>query len=181
MRRIVAVFIAAICLAACKPDNTYTGEPFVHIEYTVDGQHYVYEDWGHLEYYSMEPYSFGSGIRLLNLSSNQSVAIFELKTNDMSLLLASNGPVFIDGRRYEYYYLQNTKHSTFRLPADAVVSDGWFSITRHTTEPYCRYDVRFELHANGNNREYDITDGIIQVGRRFQGNDVKNLIKQEEQ
>ena len=43
-------------------------------------------------------------------------------------------------------------------------------------EPYCRYEVRFEFTCQGEQRTFEITDGIIQVGRRFQA-DIKSLIK----
>ena len=155
------------------------------MEYTVDGEHYVIEDWGYLDKgflgYGMYSNCIGSGLRLLQLDINESVAAFELVTGELSLRLESNLPYFIDGRRYNYVHRMGAAESILSKPANATVTEGWFSLTRHTTEPYCRYDVLFELHANGTDREYDITDGIIQVGRRFQRDDVSNLIKTEEQ
>ena len=184
MRSIIAILIAAVCLAACRPDNTYTGEPYIHMEYTVDGQHYVAEDWGRLEKtflgYDMFSNCSGGGLRLLQLDINESVAVFELGTKELSLRLESDRPYFIDGRRYEYFQRIDAAESFLCRPANATVTKGWFSLTRHTTEPYCRYDVMFELHAEGTDGDYEITDGIIQVGRRFQRYDVSSLIKTEE-
>ena len=185
MRRIIALMIAAACLAACRPYDTYTGEPYVHMEYTIDGQHYVFEDWGHLENVlfgsHMSPDSYGGGLKLQQMDINESVAFFELETKEMVLRFASNKLYFIDGMRYEYSNMIDAVKSYLRQPEEAIVTGGWFSLTRHTAEPYCRYDVLFELHAWGADREYDITDGIVQVGRRFQDSDITNLIKTEGQ
>ena len=155
----------------------------VHLEYTIDGEHHVYEDWGHLlkGYYgdSFEADSWGNGLGLLTLDINESIARFDLCAEKLELYVESNKPYFIDGKRYDYYHRDGTKICNYQ---QAVLTEGWFSFTRHTIEPYCRFDFRFEFHGTDNDgMPVDITEGIIQVGRRFQRGGISDLVKKEEE
>ena len=61
-------------------------------------------------------------------------------------------------------------------PAKARVEEGWYSFSRKCSEPFGRYEVYFEFTCRNDQQTFEIRDGVIKVGRRFQG-DVSNLIK----
>ena len=169
------LLLAFLCLTGCKLHDNYTGEPFIRVEYTVDGKHYEYEDWGKLGpgylfmKESFEPLS-GGGLSTIYVDEQSSVARFLISNEFLFLNLESPDKDFIDGRKYEItpFLFQEPSPSHFTVPAKANVTSGWFSLHRKTVEPYCVYDVRFEFHCKGPNAEYDVTEGIVQVGRRFQ-------------
>lgn len=183
MKKAWIALLSLLCLAGCRLHDDYTGEPYIRIEYTLNGEHQIYEDWGHEEVGLLSnffvPYTTGRGLSLLNLAENESVAFFELHTRTIFLYLESNKPYFIDGKQYVYYQREGTSGCCVASYPYTALSEGWFSITRHTTEPYCRFDLSFELHGMDGNQPVDITEGIIQVGRRFQKGSISGLIKKE--
>ena len=179
---------ALLCLTGCRLHDDYTGEPFFRLEYTVEGEHYVYEDWGHIQpgyllsssYF--EPDSFNTGLYSRNADANESVAFFSMQTLYLSLFLASDWRFFTDGKRYTYnedLQKQGLEGCTLYYPRDARITGGWYSLTRNSSEPYGVYDVRFEFTCRDGEGDFMLSDGIIKVGRRLQ-RDVKSLIKNEE-
>ena len=174
-----------MCLSGCRLHDKYTGEPFIHLEYTVEGEHFVYEDWGVL----WGPRSFGArsgggGLQSRKIDANESQARFGLVTDYITLWLPCDWRFFTDGKRYEYKAdPQSNRPNTCILDIpenSARMTKGWYTLTRNSTEPYCTYEVHFEFTCRGEQREFEVTDGIIQVGRRFQENGVESLIKNEE-
>ena len=171
-------------MTGCSPHSDYTGEPCIHLEYTIGDTHYVYEDWGTIEPRlfgsAYVPESGGPGLYMELLTENQSVACIDLYNLYMSLHLESTRTYFIDGKKYEYHPADADEMNCLYKPEPMKVTDGWFSITKKTAEPYCRYDIRFEFKCqNGQQQVFDVTDGYIQVGRRFQSSDVRSMIKSE--
>lgn len=184
MRKTVLLLLALSFLAGCRPHDDYTGEPCIHMEYTVDGEHYVYEDWGHiapgyiLSSGRFEPDSEG-GLSSKSAGEGQSTACFDLRSNGIQLRLESPQSFFVDGRQYQYKQdpqKQGLDLCVLYKPEKAAMTEGRYSFSRKCSEPYCRYEVRFEFTCQGEQRTFEITDGIIQVGRRFQA-DIKSLIK----
>ncbi len=184
MRKAAIIILSLVCLVGCKLHDDYTGEPFLHMEYTLDGEHHVYEDWGHVlsGFFrnSFGAVSRGDGLGLLTLDVNESIACFDLGTEKLGLYVESNKPFFIDGKRYDYYHREGTKVCYYLESQRVVLTEGWYSFTRHTVEPYCSFDFRFEFHgSDSDGMPVDVTEGIIQVGRRFQRGDISGLVKKE--
>ena len=187
MRKTVLSALVLLCLAGCKMHDDYTGEPFIHLEYTMNGEHCVYEDWGRTErsflgsYYA--PISGGDGLNYWEPADNQGYILFTLNNKHLSFQLMDNQPYFVDGRRYQFKPADESGSFPCSIykPVEIRIDEGWFSFTRYTTEPYCRYDIHFECRGVKDDQSYEVTEGIIQVGRRFQHNDVKGLIKKEEE
>ena len=180
MKRVAVLFLFLFCLTACVWRDNFPGEPCVRLEYTVNGERVTYEDWGGwqsgLFSKSYRPRTEGSGLTLSS-SGNQGVASFVLYNGWIKFRASSDRAYFLDSKRYpckDAEILLNCK-GFFYKPLD-----GWYCFTRNTSEPYCRYDVHFEFTAEGPNETYVITDGVLQVGRRFQSAEVKNLIKSSE-
>ena len=184
MRRLATLLLAVICLAGCMHDD-YTGEPFFILEYSLDGDRIVYEDWG-----SLRPGLFGSsliashesaGLHTRGAGSGQSVACFDITTSAIRIAFETGQGAFIEGKRYEY---ENNPQkgewdsgvSMLYSPAKARVEEGWYSFSRKCSEPFGRYEVYFEFTCRNDQQTFEIRDGVIKVGRRFQG-DVSNLIK----
>lgn len=186
MRRVAIVLFALISLTGCRLHDDYTGEPFFRLEYTVEGEHFVYEDWGRIERgflnSSFAPVSFGTGLYSRSVDANESVACFELWSSYLSLRLESDWRFFTDGKRYEYRedpQKQGLDGNTLHEPQEARITEGWYSFTRKCSEPYGVYEICFGFKCHGNDGFFEITDGIIKVGRRLQA-DVKDFIKSEQ-
>ena len=183
MRKAATLLIALFCFTGCLHDN-YTGEPFIHMEYTAYGVRYEYEDWGRMwGVWSFGPISGGNGLQSKQIDANESQARFGLQTDNLTLWLPCDWRFYTDGKRYEYKAdPQSNRPYTCILdvPETARMTKGWYILTRKSTEPYCTYEIHFEFTCNGEQGPFEITDGIIQVGRRFQSTNVKEFIKDEE-
>ena len=122
------------------------------------------------------PHSEGAGL-YSNTAGNQGVASFSLYNELVDFYVSSDRAYFLDSKRYSrkdagiYIHLQE---------GTIQAKEGWYCFTRNTSEPYCRYEVHFEFTCQGQYGTYEITDGVIQVGRRFQSAEVKNLIRSSE-
>ena len=183
MKRIVLLFLALSCLASCRLHDDYTGEPFIHLEYTVGSERFVFEDWGHI-YPGFLSDSFGPysqcSLYSQQVAFNQSIATLSLSSDCLNLYLESDRHFFTDGKRYVYKESPQKEACSLIQPKQGTAMSGWYSLTRKCTEPYCSYDVHFEFTCRNGEEEFEITDGILQVGRRCRQSGVKNFIKNED-
>ncbi len=186
MKKIVFLILALSFLTSCRLHDKYTGEPLIHIEYTVDGEHFVYEDWGHIEAgFLSDRFKADSkgNLRSQIVDANESIAVLALDTSCISLYLESDWRFFTDSKRYEYKedpQKQGLDGCKLIQPKQGTITGGWYTLTRKCVEPYCTYDLHFEFTGRNSEGEFAITDGIIQVGRRFQQTGVDGLIRNEE-
>lgn len=194
MKRLAAMLLAIVCIAGCMHDD-YTGEPFYIIEFTLDGERIHYEDWGLVRggfLGSSLIVSYESpGLHLKDPGTGQKIACFKLINPKLiDLCFESDQASFVEGMRYTYKddpqkkiweegvsMIHKSKENG--VPEDARITDGWYSFSRKSSEPYGRYEVYFEFSCQGEQRTLEIKDGIIQVGRRFQG-DMSSMIRKAE-
>ena len=172
MKKYFLLFVLLGCLTGCRLYDKYTGEPLAIMEYTLDGDHHSYEDWGYVRQ-DLFGKSFLSningGLHLRATAQDQNVAVFEMRIEDLQLSLQSSGAAFIDGKRYEYQKFGTMADSYFTHGAEtSTLESGWYSFSRTSTNPCCSYELRFEFTFKGPNSTYELKDGIIQIDRRFQ-------------
>ncbi|MBR4826937.1 MAG: hypothetical protein IKZ91_03530 [Bacteroidales bacterium] len=183
MRKAVLLLLAALSLTACRLHDKYTGEPFIHLEYTVGGERFVYEDWGVMwssYYFGAE--SGGAGLQHKQIDANTTQARFGLETDYLTLWLPCDKPYYTDGKVYEYKYDPQSRRPytcILDVPQTGRLTKGHYSLTRKCSKPYCTYEVHFEFTCKGGQGDFEVTDGVIQVGRRFQEKDISNFIKSE--
>lgn len=175
MKKYFFLLSALLCLGACKLHDDYTGEPFVRLEYTLDNEHTVYEDWGRMLGTAFGPVCSGS-LQTVELGQNESIVRFSLYSPLLELVFDNDRGGFTDGRRYDYSpYEWSEPCVLYSEQAKAI--GGWYIFTKKVTEPYCPYEVHFELTFSDGKRNYELTDGCIQMGRRMRGAGSKSLIK----
>lgn len=179
MRKLWILAFALLWLTGCSLHDEYTGEPFIRLEYTVNGEHFIWEDWGHVQSYflSSDFVSDSYGALYLNdVNKENCFTVFQMANTYLSFELNSPEQCFYEGLKYE---LDSRSQFSIHLPENVPMTEGWFFFTRHTAEPYCKFDMRFEFRGTQNGQPYRVSEGVIQVGRRFQRTDISNLIKKE--
>lgn len=183
MRKTLLLLFAMTCLAGCIHDD-FTGEPFIHLEYTVNGERFEYEDWGEMRSDRVfGPVSQGQGLQPKQIDANESQARFGLETPNLTLWLPCDWRFYTDGKRYEYKTDPQSRRPytcILDVPQTARITKGWYILTRKSTEPYCTYEIHFEFTCDGGQGEFEVKDGIIQVGRRFQRERITDFIRNEE-
>ena len=179
MKRVIIILFALLWFTGCR--SIYNGEPFTRIEYTLNGDRFVYEYWGYIYGGSHFDSESKASLYLDSRTPNEETCRFSFSSQYISLQFEVPGLYLIDGQRYDYYPRIGSFSCLLNKPQEVVLTSGWFSMTRHTVEPYCRYDVHFELHGEDAGNSIDITDGIIQVGRRMDASDISGIIKKEEE
>lgn len=180
MKKASCLLLALICLCGCRLHDDYTGEPFLRLEYTAEGDHAVYEDWGLRMGNSFGSACSGGGLQLKD-NANGGQACFILDIERLDLYLESRVPYFTEGRKYDYKSAENGQGSFFEGSfGTARITDGWFLFTRRSSQPYCPYELHFEFNGkDGQGLPFSIKDGCIQVGRRYR-KDIGGLIKDSE-
>lgn len=176
MKKLFAFLPFFLCIAACYPKDDYTGEPFLREEFTVNGQHYSWEDWGYL--YggllgkNFQPNTEGQGISAESINDSLRIAVFHLETPHITYNLTNFSSFFYDGRVYQYQkdtltgFRNGTPH--IQNPVNARIESGWYSFTRQCVEPYDSYVLRFEFDCiDGQGCIVQVRDGIVEMGRRF--------------
>ena len=179
MRKLWTLAFALLCLTGCRLHDDYTGEPFIRLEYTVNGEHFIWEDWGYVHSYILSSEFISNshgGLFLNDVNKENCFTVFQLANSYLSFELNSPEQCFYEGLRYE---LDSRSSFSIRKPDALTFTGGWFFFTRHTVEPYCKFDMHFEFWGTQNGHTYRVTEGVIQVGRRFQRTDISNLIKKE--
>lgn len=177
MRRIAPLLLALLSLCSCKLHDDYTGEPFIHLEYVVDGQRFEYEDWG---FVSGNHFYAESSCRLwLEENPNGGSARFQLQSNYLTLSLDEQKSWFTDGNRYQLSDKDNAGQNYMKGQyGDATITGGWYMFTRKSSEPYCSYELHFQFTCDDGQSTFEATEGILQVGRRMQYIKKGELIKE---
>lgn len=185
MKRIFILLLTLFCLSACRTHDDYTGEPCVSMEYKIDGEQVCFEDWGRIINGvlgdSFQPLSFGRGL-WQECTPDDTVACFELQLKSLSLKLKSDKKVFVNEKRYLFEVgEEGLKPGNYVYVGSERVwfVNGWFSLQRYSKNPYCCYEVHFEFTGKGANGTFELTDGRIEMGRRFQYIDSRKLIVDE--
>lgn len=177
MKKATCLLVMLLCLCSCRLYDKYTGEPFIGMEYTVDGERVEYEDWGKL-YGTYSFYALSSGGLSLRNNPNGGEAHLSLTVEHISLNLGTPSTSFTDSRRYSIPSGEDNYYEG--VYGNAAATEGWCYLTTKSSEPYCTYEVHFEFTCYDGQNTYRITDGCIRVGRRFQEN-IKGLIKKSSQ
>ena len=179
MRRFAPLLLALLCLCSCKLHDDYTGAPFIHLEYMVDGQRIEYEDWGFV--YLNHFYAESSCCLWLEENPNGGSARFQLQSNYLTLSLNEQKSWFTEGARYTLSPKDNDTASQNYMKGqygDATITGGWYMFTRKSSEPYCSYELHFQFTCDDGQSTFEATDGILQVGRRTQHLKKGELIKE---
>lgn len=191
MKKLLSAISALLVLVSCQSKDDYTGEPFLRISYTVDGEPFSWEDWGETRpsflgsYFA--PESEGSGLLPHTQADSSVLASFTLGYNNhqpLDIYIDSNLPYFTENTKYSLPQQQFYSVLLMQHPGEAVAFDGWFSFSRKVSEPFGCYSMSFCFDcATSAGDTLAVRDGNIEVYRRFTSNSRSNrwskvLVKQ---